>query len=285
MLKTHKNWIALLVAVVMVAGWLVPFVGTANAMVTYGATNFGTVSAGLNYGLQYAEEGTWTFDVATYDSVYSQPSDVFADLPSSPAGYAWGVLDYPNYDWGFATQPADGTQVAQRNPTNPIWAPYFVGAQYGIVKAWGSNWVQEPDNRWFPRTVKYELSNCVAAANATNVTIILGIYLFVPSGVSGYVNETVTAPSNSVFTSVTAPIATIGAPTATVAVESTPALSTAGGAVGVIDVTESAAGALASTNDQAGLKFTLPPGFSWGSPSVIAISSNMWGTPIAHDRL
>ena len=49
MLKTRKRWVSLLVAVVMVAGLLIPFVGTASAMCTYSITSVNTIVAGAGF--------------------------------------------------------------------------------------------------------------------------------------------------------------------------------------------------------------------------------------------
>ena len=91
--------------------------------------------------------------------------------------------------------------------------------------------------------------------------------IWVPSGVTGGVTQTVSAPSGSVWSSGSGTIAMVGNATLTVAVESTPAISSAGGSVGIIDVTENAAGALASGGNP-GLKLTLPPGFTWEAPTT-----------------
>ncbi len=91
MLKTHKRWVSLLVAVVMVAGLLVPFVGPASAACTYGATTVMTVIAGAPY-FQSVGTRTATFDVPTWDSINATNGFVYASLPVGPlSGYAFAL--------------------------------------------------------------------------------------------------------------------------------------------------------------------------------------------------
>jgi hypothetical protein len=116
-------------------------------------------------------------------------------------------------------------------------------------------------------------TNTITGGGYSSVTVEIGSAIWVPSGVTGGITVTASAPSSSVISSGSGTVATVGNSTATLAAESTPAMSSGGGAVGTIDVTENAAGALWD-NDQAGLKFTLPPGFTWNSNPTVTY---MWG--------
>ncbi len=77
LLKTRKRWVSLLVAVVMVAGLLIPFVGTASALATYSITSVANISAGTGVP-QAIGAGETTFDVPTWDSISTRTG------PSSP---------------------------------------------------------------------------------------------------------------------------------------------------------------------------------------------------------
>ena len=70
MLKTRKRWVSLLVAVVMVAGLLIPFVGTANALATYSITSVNNITAGSGTP-QVCGTTEATFDVPTWSSISS----------------------------------------------------------------------------------------------------------------------------------------------------------------------------------------------------------------------
>lgn len=65
-----------------------------------------------------------------------------------------------------------------------------------------------------------------------------------PPGTVGAITATASATSSSIFSSGTITIDTVGADTVALAVESTPAFSSAGGTTGIIDIKENAAGAL-----------------------------------------
>ncbi len=114
-------------------------------------------------------------------------------------------------------------------------------------------------------------------SSPSSVTLEIASTLWVPSGVTGGITQTLAAQSGSVWSSGSGTIAMVGNATITVAVESTPAISSAGGTVGIIDVTENAAGALMAGGNP-GLKLTLPPGFTWETPTTGSMLEYMWGT-------
>lgn len=240
MLKTRKRWISLLVAVAMVAVLLVPFAGTASASCTYAMTTVNTVVAGNGTPQQLGALEA-TFDLPSWDST-TTASAVYLALPSSPSGYAFVVA---------------GMTLA--SPTITLPANDIVGGT-GTVTATGLNWVGG-----YPTQLSVSVIHGAAGTgNPTSVTLEVPLTLMVPSGVTGNITLTASAESGSIFASGQVVVGTVGNSTVTLAVESTPSISSSGGYIGVIDVTENAAGALYD-NGATGLKLTLPPGFSWAT--------------------
>jgi hypothetical protein len=310
-MKTRKRWVSLLVAVVMVAGLLVPFVGTASATCTYGASSMVTVTAGASTA-QIIGTGTCTFDPASWVSVGSTSatgSYVYNTLPSSPSGYAfdtWGCKN-PKVDDGLSSDPGDGTLIAvltSAEGTSLAVAPTLTSAETtmlgdegitisgteitggststiingsGLVDVYGSDWYEESDSHWYPRQLCMDVYDTTASSSGNDAIIDLPTAIWVPSGVTGGITMTDSIPNGSIWAAGSATIATVGNSTVTVAAESTPALTSSGGTIGVIDVTENAAGALYD-NGQTGLKLTLPPGFTWSTTSL----SLMWGSALSN---
>ena len=157
----------------------------------------------------------------------------------------------------------------------------------GVITTSAQDWVLEPNGSYYPKELCNSNSgNPQAVPGATSVTTVTPMYLWVPSGVTGLINQTISAPSGSVYQSASGPIAIVGSDTLNLAVESAPSISSAGGNVGVIDVTESGAGAL-NSGGFPGLKLTLPPGFTWAPATSVDASGNitdlasleyMWGS-------
>ncbi len=329
MLKTRKRWVSLLVAVVMVAGLLVPFVGPASAMCTYNTTSVVNVTAGG--APQDIGAGEITFDIPTWDSIGTTNGSVYADLPSTPGGFAnadpalysayppgssypagttIGGVDVsgqtvPVTSRGFYVLPTGATPPAgypavndpEQNShgsdgiINGYGAVILTGSDYQYENAWDltkTEGVPQQNGQdyiipagYYPRNINVTVipyaAQPVITGNPSNVTLELTSTLWIPSGVTGTITQTLAAPSSSVFTAGSGPIAIVGNATLTVAAESTPAISSAGGAVGIIDVTENAAGALASGGNP-GLKLTLPPGFTWETNPGQSLVEYMWGT-------
>jgi hypothetical protein len=280
LLKTRKRWVSLLVAVVMVAGLLVPFVGTASALATYSITNVANVSSGTGtpqiLGSQEA-----TFDAATWGSIVSSGSSVnnyvYASLPSSPNGYAYAACG----PIASATATPVTVSVAITSPGVAVSGFNIINST-GTISVTGSDYVAISTGSYYPQSLCISVSNPGSiTSGSSTATVVLPCGAFVPSGVTGGITQTLAAPSSSVWSSGSGAIATVGNSTVTMAVESTPAISSAGGSLGVIDVTENAAGALATTSGQAALKLTLPPGFEWNSitPSALEL---MWGSSLAN---
>jgi hypothetical protein len=161
----------------------------------------------------------------------------------------------------------------------------------GTVTLTGSDWTYEPATTvmnaagtvvtlpagYYDRTSSMSITNpAPGSSTSANVTVEIYTSLWVPSGVTGAITCTSVAPSSSVFSSGSGPIAIVGNSTANIAVESAPSLSSSGGTIGTIDLTENAAGALYDKNNNSVLTLTLPPGFSWNTPTAAEFSF-MWG--------
>jgi hypothetical protein len=282
-MKTRSRWISLLVAVVMVAGLLVPFVGTAGALATYSITTVASISAGSGVAQVIGTQEA-TFDLPTWESTEGSTSGyVYASLPSSPNGFAYATLE--SFSGGTSTLVAtimNGQATSEvLNGTALPAADYPVGLGFingnGTLTLSGANYIAVGGG-YYPQMlyigVEANSASPISISNpsATSVTVTLPGALWVPSGVTGGITQTLSAPSSSVWSPGSGTIATVGNASATIAVESTPAISSSGGTVGVIDVTENAAGALYQQTNSA-LTFTLPPGFSWNAPAL----SYMWG--------
>ncbi len=260
MLKTRKRWVALLVAVVMVAALLVPFVGTASASCTYGMTTTNTVAAGTGTAQPLGDLEA-TFDVPSWQTPTA--SAVYLSLPSSPSGYAFVV---------------GGMTSASPTVTLPS-ATYVVGGT-GDVTVTGQNF----NSAGNPTQLNVMVQNGQGNGTSTSVTLEVPLTLMVPSGVTGNIIVYTTAQSGSIFlTGGQVVVGSVGNSTCQVTVESTPAISSSGALSGVIDVQENAAGALFD-NGATGLKLTLPPGFSWqvGAGSTVTEPSGYpnleWGS-------
>ncbi len=278
MLKTRKRWVSLLVAVVMVAGLLIPFVGTANALATYSITSVNNITAGSGTP-QPCGTTEATFDVPTWSSITpgGTTSYVYASLPSSPTGFAYYIgSDVAPYTPAISPTSPSITSTAL-GLTNAV-----IGATGAVITLTGANWTTVyggATGAEYPQTLNIAITDpgTLSSPLPTSVTVDLPLSIWVPSGVTGGVTQTLEAPSGSVWSSGSGTIAMVGNATLTVAVESTPAISTAGGSVGIIDVTENAAGAL-NSGGSPGLKLTLPPGFTWEAPTNGAPTVEyMWG--------
>ena len=99
MLKTRKRWVALLVAVAMVAVLVVPFAGTASASTTYSVTNVATVTS-PSIANPATNPAGWanigdlvvTMDPATAQSLNGTNSSfLYVQMPTTPTGYKISV--------------------------------------------------------------------------------------------------------------------------------------------------------------------------------------------------
>lgn len=143
MLKTRKRWVSLLVAVVMIAGLLIPFTGTANALCTYSGSALMTVSAGIGTTSQQLGNGYTVFDAATWQA--SAGSYVYYSLPATPAQLAYdpflisrggfdpfgtgaGQFDlaYDNGNNGNNGTPVIGGGSVKGNPVDPFSRNIFL---------------------------------------------------------------------------------------------------------------------------------------------------------------
>jgi hypothetical protein len=159
-------------------------------------------------------------------------------------------------------------------------AANIIGGSADSVVLTGVNYVTSGYGAGYPQEINVTVNggNTTVNTNATSVTLEIPLSMWVPSGVTGAIDVQAAAQSSSIFTNGQIAVGSVGNSTVTLATESTPAISDAGGPVGLIDVTEDAAGALFSgttQNPQTGLKLTLPPGFKWASATL----EPQWGTP------
>lgn len=264
MLKTRKRWISLLVAVAMVATLLVPFVGTASATATYSITGVSTVQANTTQVVGSLEV---TMDPATANVANGQT--LFLNLPSTPSGYALYLgTAAAVYDTSTGYSPAGISAVGQANGYNVTATASAVNLQ----------------------TVKLVVTGIHPDVDVTSYELVIPLMITVPSGVTGNVTLSASAQGSTVYPSGSLVIASVGTVGLTLAVESTTAISSSGGSVGTVDVTENSAGSLDNYN--AGgtpLKLTLPPGFTWASSwitgSVAAPFAYMWGDQTLYNDL
>jgi hypothetical protein len=278
LLKTRKRWVSVLVAVAMVAAFMVPFAGTASATASYSMTNVATVVSNATTATSAPVaigSSVVTMDPATAGSIAGQ--SLYLELPTTPVGYGLYVqgLAKPYIAGAVATtiycSPIGTTltryevDLTSYNSTGTILNPagtYGGAGDYYIKVTFADN-----------------IAGSEISPGATQVQFSLPLALVVPSGITGNVNLTISAPGSSAFPSGTAVIATVGAAGLTLGVSGTTAISSSGGPVATIDVTENAIDSL--NNVAAGgtpLKLTLPPGFSWNDPDTYTVQP-MWGDP------
>ena len=264
MLKTRKRWVALLVAVAMVAVLVVPFAGTASASTTYSVTNVATVTS-PSIASPATNPAGWanigdlvvTMDPATAQSLNGTNSSfLYVQMPTTPTGYKISVQTLQT-EAGVATS---------------VYASVgLIGANTGSYSAY-LTFTTNPD--YFQVTFPTPVT---AGSGSSSIQFSLPLSIFVPSGVTGNVQATVSAPGSSLLASGQVVIASVGSAGLTLAESGTTAISSSGGTVGTIDITENAADSL--NNAAAGgtpLELTLPPGFSWITPTAANIQF-MWG--------
>ena len=224
----------------------------------------------------------------TWESVSaSADNTVFDSLPTSPTGYAFDVCADTAHTQaqGATAQTANWTSLTAANSAFTIINGGLAAG--GDITLTGQNYVYETAaaggaSGWYPQTLKISLIGPVNASltsAGSNVTIEMPLAIWVPGGVTGGVVITDAAPSGSIFSNNTGTVAVVGAGTVNVAVESAPSIAAGSPTpTGMIDVTENAPGALEDSGTAA-LTFTLPPGFTWGTPTF----TYMWGSSLATD--
>ncbi|APC09541.1 hypothetical protein MTJW_23960 [Moorella thermoacetica] len=242
MLKTRKKWISILLTLAMLVGLMVPLAAPASAASTYSMNYVQKVNAGYS-----GQIGTLTITMDPVSASTSTNNYVILSLPSSPSGYALFPSVMPSIN---GTNYFDTTK----------------GASFTL-------------NRISANEVKLTVSGVASSVyvdpNADS-RIQIPLDITVPTGVSGDITLTASAPSTSTFSSGTVSVAVVGTGKVNLAVESVPSLSSSGGAIGVIDLKEDVAGALKDSGGTEALKFRLPPGFKWRTPGPGNITT-LWG--------
>ncbi|MEW6663401.1 MAG: copper amine oxidase N-terminal domain-containing protein [Bacillota bacterium] len=238
--------IAILATLALLATLLVPMVTPAAASSTYSMSNVSVISANVTNKII----GTLQVDLPAVTT----SSFVYMSLPSSPSGYSFNnvAVSVPTNVGGGA----NGVGTVTISPVN--------GNLIKIAITAGAS----------GNPGRFILGSSATNPGGTNPGDFTGLSINVPSGVTGEVVATMSAPSSQIFTSGTVTIAKIGTGTVAVAVENTPSLGSGGGQVGIISVKELSAGALVKSTSS--LKFTLPSGFTWRHDA--AVNNVFWGT-------
>jgi len=252
LLKTRKRWVALLTAVCMIAAFCVPFVGTASATCSYGLSYVPSVAAGVTTDFTNLYL-TVTLDNTSAESLAG--STVVLELPSSPTsfGMTLGGINTTTQSGVFSGATIDiaGTTTGTPSVNDPST---FVSYSVYINNVTG-----------FDTTTS-------ASTSSFSIPI---TKLYVPGGVSGNVALTAAVPNGSLFAGGSLTLAVAGTGSLTLASESVPAIAAGTNAsLGLIDITESMAGALKNNGGDA-LKLTLPPGITWASSNLDTI---VWGS-------
>ncbi len=262
MIKTRKRWVSLLVAVVMVAALVIPFVGTASAGATYGIVG-GVASVSATGATQPVSSLEIIMDPVTAQQANGQ--EVFLGIPTSPSGFAL----YINGNNGGAAVGGVSAPIDLSAANDVFGQSTAAGAADVSASVYVINQYE----------VGVKLTGMTPAATVTSYQVVVPMSITVPSGVTGNITLTASAPGNSTYPSGSVVVATVPTAGLTLGVTGTTAISSSGTtAMGTtIGVTENAAGSFNNTN--AGgtpLKLTLPPGFSWDTPTAAKIQF-MWG--------
>jgi len=238
--KSRRKLLSILLTLSLLVTLLVPMVGPASASSTYTMSNVRVVKAGSNVNI-----GALQIDLP---AVTTTSSYVYMSLPASPTGYEFKDLE--------------------------VYVPNSVGGT--------DNAVTDADIDSNGRVVRISIAGdgsgnpgriIVRSANDGSSTYIGGIRLDIPSGVTGEVTATMSAPSSQIFSGGSVVLCKVGTGTVTLAAENVPNISSSGGSIGIIDVKEGVAGALASGNNS--VKLTLPNGFTWSSYDIGTL---YWGS-------
>ncbi len=245
-MRKSRKLIAILATLALLATLLVPMVGPAGAAVTYSMSNVQKVSGGYSGSIGNL---TITFDAGT--AIATTGKYVYFDLPTSPTGY----VIFPSVSVGGSVPGVKGTN-------------YFDISNGATVT------VTKTSDKQFK--VYAEAGN---GDSSKDSLIVIPLSIKVPSGVSGNINLTASAPSSSTFSSGTILIATVGTSSLKLGVENIPVITSSGGSIGVLLLNEDTNGALLDSGSTEALKLRLPPGFKWKDPSVAGNYSVefMWG--------
>ncbi|MGO0123432.1 stalk domain-containing protein [Desulfothermobacter acidiphilus] len=249
MIKARKRWLSVLLTVAMLAALLIPLATPAQAACSYTVVPVLSLQAGKTYNLTTSPVYLQiSMDKAT--ALAATGSQVDLSLPSDPSGFALSVN-------------TNGIQVVGGTVAVSV---YKTGTQTPLAST--------DQVRSFTLAV-----NSVGTISDSTVIISVPItYLAIPGGASGSINLTATPAYGSVFSGGSVTIATVGSKQVTLAAESVPSISSSGGQIGVIDISENMAGALKDSGSDAALKLTLPPGFSWdttAAPTVSLVFGNL----------
>ncbi len=238
----------------MIAAFMVPFAGTASASASYSIVG-GVATVSANGSIQSVSSLEIAMDPVT--ATQANTKEVFLSIPTSPSQYAL----YVN---------GDNTSPINLSAANDVFGEIAGG---GPVMA-----AVTIINQY---EVGVTLTGMAPDPTATSFQVVVPLSIYVPSGVTGNITLSASAPGSSTYPSGSVVVATVPTSGLTLAVTGTTAISSSGTGVGgmgtTIGVTENASGSLNNTN--AGgtpLKLTLPPGFSWDTPVPHNIQF-MWG--------
>jgi hypothetical protein len=252
----------------MVAALLIPFAGTASATASYSMTNVATVVSNsvTATSLQPIGSEVITMDPASAGAIGGQ--SLYLELPTTPTGYGLYVTGYAK---PYVAETVYASPIGTTLATYPIEVTSYNTTAGHVYGGAGDYFIKV--------TFVNNITGSQIASGATQVQFSLPMSIVVPSGVTGNIQLSIQAPGSSAFPSGAAVVATVGAAGLTLGVSGTTAISSTGGAVATIDVTENAAGSLNDANcGGTPLKLTLPPGFSWNTPAGYTVQP-MWGDP------
>jgi hypothetical protein len=229
----------------MIAALLIPMVGPASATASYAMSNVKNVSAGTTPDI-----GALEITLTPADCTLAAGNFVDFQLPSSPTGFAMGVA---------------GNILDVHEVSGPLDPAYMINCAGTVTLTRETTLLYRLD-------IGDDFGYSPGAQG--NAQILIPLTLQVPGGVSGDIVLRANATSGSVLPSGSITIATVGAKTVTLGVESTPSISSSGGDLGILDIKENAAGALYDSTGNAVLTLTLPPGFSWNGFDLTPV----WGS-------
>lgn len=234
-MKKAKKVISILVTLAMLIGLLLPMGAPALAASTYSVSYVPFLQNGANAPNNVI---TIKLDAGSLPTG-STTGSVYLDLPSDPTGYTWTLT-----------------------PSTPS----LVDGQTNALSSGNISLVKVGS------TEQYRLSiTGVTNPNTAGAITLTVNNISVPGGVTGDVKVTASAPANSPFSNGQFVIGTVGTGNVSISAESIANFGSGGGTLGVINVKESAPGALDEATSS--VKFTLPNGFEWdnnaGSVSVI----------------
>jgi hypothetical protein len=257
--NSRKKLFSVLIIAIL-AGLQILLTGPASAASTYSMTFVNTV----NDESQTFSGGESILGLLQIDlpAIVDTNSSVLLTLPATPSGYSW------DEDFAYSI-------------------PANIGSAKNVISTVSLTEVSAT-------TLKLEITGLTAgqeggagrvfigfnSAGPSQSTVTSGLGVHIPSSADGEVNLTLSAPSNSIFTSGTVVIAeVVGTRSVTLATESATTIGESGGSIGEVTIKEDSSGSLYDPRGNNLLKFTLPSGFTWDLPATMATAQLLWGDP------